>query len=62
VSQAPPESVPVDVYSPDGELLAAGIVPQTWTYARGDHVYALRGDADLDQTTVVRYRLEVREQ
>jgi hypothetical protein len=62
VSQAPPESVPVDVYSPDGELLAAGIVPQTWTYSRSDHVYALRGDADLDQTTVVRYRLEVREQ
>jgi hypothetical protein len=62
VSEDPPESMPVDVYSPDGELLAAGIVPQDWTYALGDHVYALRGDPELDQTVVVRYRLELREQ
>ena len=54
----PPESWPVDVYSPDGGHIASGTVPYRWSYARGDYVYGTRPD-DNDETVVVRYRLLV---
>ena len=56
--EVPPDEVPVDVFSPDGEFLAAGIVPSTWSYARGDYVYGIRPD-ELDEMVVVRYRVEI---
>ena len=52
----PPELRPVDVYSPAGELLAAGVVPRTWGYALGDYAYGLRRD-EREEMVVVRYRL-----
>jgi hypothetical protein len=60
-SEEPPELQPVDVYSPEGEFLVAGAVPNVWTYARGEHVYATRPD-DNDEMEVVRYRLMVNAQ
>ena len=53
-----PETLPVDVYSAEGEFLAAGIVPNTWRYARGEYVYGTRPDGN-DELVVVRYRLSV---
>jgi len=55
----PPEFRPVDVYSPEGELIASGLTERIWTFARGDYVYGYRGDAALDQTVIVRWRLVV---
>ena len=52
----PPELRPVDVYSPDGDFLAAGLVPHTWSYALGDYVYGLRQNED-EEMVAVRYRL-----
>jgi hypothetical protein len=65
-----PERRPVDVYSPDGHLLAAGFVPTlwddeigrprgNWSYAAGEHVYGLRPNA-AGELDVVRYRIELR--
>ncbi len=54
----PPDSWPVDVYSADGEPLAAGEVPALWSYARGDYVYGTRPDEN-EETAVVRYRVIV---
>jgi len=54
----PPTEYPLDAYSPDGELLAAGVVPYLWTSAQGDYVYGTRPDEN-DETVVVRYRLLV---
>lgn len=48
----------VDVYSPEGELLAAGWVDHVWSHARGDYVYGLRTNAREEQIAV-RYRLTV---
>jgi len=59
--EEPPDSRAVDVYSPDGALIAAGTVPQTWRFARDDYVYATRLE-DNDEYVVVRYRLVVNEQ
>ena len=56
--EEPPDEVPVDVFSPDGEFLAAGIVPSAWSYARGDYVYGIRPD-EFDEMVVVRYRVEI---
>jgi len=52
----PPQVRPVDVYSPEGDFLAAGLVPHTWSYALGDYVYGLRRD-EREEMVVVRYRL-----
>jgi hypothetical protein len=48
----------VDVYSPEGELLAAGWVDHVWSHARGDYVYGLRTN-ERDEQVAVRYRLTV---
>ena len=48
--------MPVDVYSPEGERLMAGLISDTWTYARGDYVYTMRPTSD-DEVQIVRYRL-----
>ncbi len=52
-----PERFPIDVYSPDGERIAAGIVSNRWSFARGEYVYGFGFNNDDDQTTVVRYRI-----
>jgi len=52
----PPAPRMVDVYSPEGEFLAAGLVDHVWTYARGDYVYGLRTN-ERDEQIAVRYRL-----
>ncbi|MGD8331520.1 MAG: hypothetical protein PVJ49_18960 [Acidobacteriota bacterium] len=52
-----PRGSPVDIYSPDGELIVAGLAEGGWQYARGDYVYALRSDPDTDEIVVYRYRL-----
>ena len=56
--EEPPGEVMVDVFSPDGEFLVAGIVPSTWSYARGDYVYGIRPD-ELGEMVMVRYRVEL---
>lgn len=49
---------PVDVYSPEGERLFTGwITPVAWEVAHGDHVYALRYDAESGERMAVRYRM-----
>lgn len=57
-SEEPPDSRPVDVYSSEGEFLAAGRVPYVWRYARGEYVYGSRPDEN-DESLVVRWRLTV---
>ncbi len=52
-----PVGRPVDVYSPDGDLIVAGRANGTWSYARGDYVYHLRSDPDSEEILAVRYRL-----
>lgn len=54
----PPAPRMVDVYSPTGEFLAAGLVDHVWTYARGDYVYGLRTN-EREEQVAVRYRLTV---
>jgi hypothetical protein len=50
--------VPVDVYSPDGTRIVAGVSDDhEWTVARGNHVYALDEDANTGEQIIVRYRL-----
>jgi hypothetical protein len=64
VSAADVEGVqgrPVDVYSPQGELLVAGMITTSWMSSRDDYLYTFRGDPELDQTVVVRYRLRIAE-
>jgi len=57
---AEPEPVPVDVYSPDGERLFAGLMTiPNWSAALGDHVYRMETDDAGDQI-VVRYRIATR--
>lgn len=51
--------VPIDVFSPDGALIAAGLGPATWTTARGDYVYGWRHDEETDHWYVVRSELTV---
>ena len=59
----PPEGwdravVPVDVYSPDGERLFAGMMPsRSWLRARQEFVYGIELDASTDRQRIVRYRL-----
>ncbi len=49
---------PVDVYSRDGDLLLAGMIPnRNWLAAEGEHVYSIENDATTGNARVVRYRL-----
>ena len=49
---------PVDVYSPEGELIFSGLIEAgSWRAAWRDYVYGVRTDAQ-GEATVVRYRLE----
>ncbi len=52
-----PDRWEVDVYSPDGDRLASGFLPEVWSYARGDFVYGVRTDPETDERSAVRYRL-----
>jgi len=57
---AAPEPVPVDVYTPDGERVFAGLMAiPNWSAARDDHVYRMETDDAGDQI-VVRYRIATR--
>lgn len=49
---------PVDVFSPDGDFIAAGVVRGMWTSAQGEYVYGPR-ENELDEVVIVRYRIEV---
>jgi len=59
----PPEGwdrpvVPVDVYSPDGERLFAGMMPsRSWLRARQEFVYGIELDDASGRQRIVRYRL-----
>ncbi len=58
MSSQHPKPVPVDVYSPKGERIFAGLIPiPTWSAALGDRVYRLETDPATDEPVVVRYRL-----
>ena len=49
---------PVDVYSPAGERLFAGMIPErSWLRSQGDFIYGIEVDAATDQARVLRYRL-----
>jgi hypothetical protein len=49
---------PVDVYSPDGELLFAGMISdRSWLAAQGEYIYGVETDSDTKEQVVVRYRL-----
>jgi len=49
---------PVDVYSPDGELLFAGMMPEiSWADAEGEYVYGLKFDRAVEEQRAVRYRI-----
>jgi hypothetical protein len=53
------EERPVDVYSPDGELLFSGmILDRQWRRAQGDFVYAAGSDRVTGELLVWRWRLE----
>jgi len=56
--QETPDVWEVDVYSPQGERLAAGFLPEVWSYAQGGHVFAIRTDPETEERVVVRYRLD----
>ena len=57
-TQVRPAERPVDVYSPSGEFIVAGVVPNTWLYALGDFVYGLRPN-EVEEFEVVRYRIVI---
>jgi hypothetical protein len=61
VGDQPPDEgySPIDVYSPEGDLIAAGMGPAGWITAQGDHVYGWRHDEETDNWYVVRSRLTV---
>lgn len=53
------EERPVDVYSPDGELLFSGmILDRRWDNADGDYVFAAGSDRVTGELLVWRWRLE----
>lgn len=62
-----PEHLPVDVYSPDGRLLAAGLLPArfglhrdqsgSWLASHEGFIYGLERDALTNDQQIVRYRL-----
>lgn len=50
---------PVDVYSPAGERVFAGWIPEVrWTAVHDDHVYAIEPDRETQEQELVRYRLQ----
>ena len=50
--------VPVDIYSPDGDLLLSGLSPlAAWDAAHGDHVFRIESDGESGEDVVARYRL-----
>ena len=54
----PPDEVPVDVYSHEGERLVAAMMPaHHWRAALGDFVYCLEVDPESEEQIVIRYRL-----
>ena len=59
----PPEFLPVDVFSSEGELLfsgnlqSGGIERMYWHAARGDHIYRIATDMESGEMYVERYRL-----
>lgn len=57
--QEGPRGVAVDIYSPEGELLVAGLAEGTWRSARGEYVYTISRDPDTEEMIVYRYRLVV---
>ena len=53
-----PDVGPVEVYSPDGERLFAGMMSdQRWSAASGDFIYSLRRNELTEEQELVRYRL-----
>lgn len=49
---------PVDVYSPDGELLFAGMISGiSWADAEGEYVYGSKLDRTVEEQRAVRYRI-----
>lgn len=53
-----PDEVAVDIYSPEGDRLFAGYMPNVrWRDAVGDFIYAIRSDSPTGEEEVVRYRL-----
>ena len=53
--------VPVDVYSPEGELLFSGLSPLgAWGAAHVDHVFRIENDGESGEDVVVRYRMAAR--
>lgn len=56
-----PRGPAVDVYSPDGELLVAGLAAGSWSYARGEFVYRIGRDSQTDEPQVIRSRLILRD-
>ena len=52
-----PRGRAVDIYSPDGELLVAGLAEGRWRSARGEYVYNLSLDPESEELVVYRYRL-----
>ncbi len=49
---------PVDVYSPDGERLLAGLIEsRSWVAAYGDFIYGIDGGQESREPHLIRYRL-----
>jgi len=49
---------PVDVYSPEGERLFSGSIPERrWYATHGDFVYSIVDDPETEEKQVVRFRL-----
>ena len=59
----PPDDVPVDVYTRDGDLLFSGLIRSDtsawagWQTAHGDFVYTMQQRPDNYEMAVFRYRL-----
>jgi hypothetical protein len=51
--------MPIDVYSPDGDFIAAGLGPANWRVGQGDYVYSWRHDEESDDWYVIRSKLTV---
>jgi len=59
VGTAGGDEIPVDVYSPAGERIFAGLTSErSWIRAKDDHVYGIEYDERAERQRVVRYRIE----
>ncbi|MGD8817725.1 MAG: NHL repeat-containing protein [Acidobacteriota bacterium] len=57
---APPDRLPVDIYSPEGERLLSASAPAVpWSAAYDDFVYSIEVDRDTAEQKVVRYRIDL---